>query len=76
MKIFYHNITKAWYNKSDLCDAIENSDFCDRIKFSISGNALMFDIYKEDTSIESKGEYSWIRKQFKDKLTEYIQTSL
>lgn len=65
--IYYHNITKGWFNENDLEDAIFESSPNDIVKFSERGNALLFDINTEDSDIESTGEYSYVRKEWKDR---------
>jgi hypothetical protein len=64
--IYYHNLTKNWFNENDYIDAVESSSLGDVIKMSFRGNALMFDLLKEDLQIEDKGEHEWARKQFLD----------
>lgn len=62
-RIFYHNLTKRWYNKSCLIDVVESADPNDIIKFSVAGNALLFDIIKKGDD-ESLGEFDDIRQNF------------
>ena len=64
--IYYHNLTKGWFNENSYTDAAENSDAGDVIKFSERGNALLFDLMEENPEIESNGEYNWARNQFLD----------
>lgn len=63
-KVYYHNLTKGWFNENDITDAAENSSAHDCIKLSFRGNALMIDLLKEDLEIGEKGEYDWARKEF------------
>lgn len=69
--VYYHNLTKGWFNENDYVDAVENSDAGDLIKFSIRGSALMFDLLKEDSTIEYSGEYEWARDKFLDYFEEF-----
>lgn len=70
-KVYYHNLTKNWFNENDYGDAVENSDFGDIIKFSIRGSALIFDLLKEDSTIEYSGEHEWVRDKFLDYFEEF-----
>ena len=69
-KVYYHNLTKGWFNENDLTDAAEKSSAHDCIKLSFRGNALMIDLLKEDLKIESKGEYDWARADFMEAFQE------
>lgn len=69
--VYYHNLTKGWFNENDYGDAVENSDAGDVIKFSIRGSALIFDLLKEDSTIEYSGEYEWARDKFVDYFEEF-----
>ena len=71
MKALYHNLTKNWFNESDYGDAAENSEARDRIKISFRGNALLFDLLKEDPNIENNGENNWAREQFLNAFKEF-----
>lgn len=42
--IFLHNITKNWYNETELIEAVENSEKGDLIKYTISGDAQIYDL--------------------------------
>lgn len=57
--IFYHNLTKNWFNETDLEDAVYNSSMGDVIKFTFSGSAMIYDL-KDDR------EYPSIRTEFLD----------
>lgn len=70
-KAYYHNLTKGWFNMNDYGDAVENSDIGDIIKFSIRGSTLLFDLLKEDSTIEYSGENSHYREQFLDYFKRY-----
>lgn len=74
-KVYYHNITKCWYNENDIIDAVENTSIGDVIKFSISGNALLFDMDKIDRSTELNDEYSWVRLQFNELFEQHKQNN-
>lgn len=70
-QVYYHNLTKGWFNENDYGDAVENSELGDIIKFSIRGSALIFDLLKEDSTIEYSGEYEWARDKFMDYFEEF-----
>lgn len=63
-KIYYHNITKGWYNKNDYGDAAEYSDKGDIIKFTARGNAQVFDL--ETMTPEDANDYKFAKEQFLD----------
>jgi len=63
-KVYYHNLTKGWFNENDRNEAAANSEAHDYVKFSIRGNSLMHDVLREDEELESKGEYTWVRNDF------------
>jgi len=69
--VYYHNLTKGWFNENDYGDAVEKSDVGDIIKFSIRGSALIFDLQKEDSTIEYSGEYEYARDKFLDYFKKY-----
>ena len=69
--MYYHNITKNWYNERDYADAVEKSEPGDIIKMSNEGCALILDLLTEDSEIEFKGEHDWARKQFLDYFEEW-----
>jgi hypothetical protein len=71
IKALYHNLTKNWFNESDYGDAAENSEARDKIKISFQGNALLFDLLKEDPNIEFNGENNWAREQFLNAFKEF-----
>lgn len=60
--IYYHNITKDWYNENDYGEAVENSEKGDLIKFSVRGNAQMFDLEKLEP--EDAKDYDYAKEQF------------
>ena len=57
--ILYHNLTKNRFNETDLEDAVYNSSVGDIIKFTMSGDALIYDL-KDDK------EYPSVRTNFLD----------
>jgi hypothetical protein len=62
--IYFHNITKNWFNCNDLGDAAESSEHGDLIKFSVRGNAQMFDLATLTPS--DAEDYSHYRQDFID----------
>lgn len=69
--IYYHNISKNIYNESDLGDFL--SYYCngDIIKFSKSGNSLVYDMFEENLNIESEREFGQIRSEFLKEIKEF-----
>lgn len=55
--ILYHNLTKNWFNETDLEDAVYNSSVGDVIKFTMSGDGTIYDL-------KTDKEYPSIRTEF------------
>lgn len=65
--IYFHNITKNWYNLNCLVDAVEESDKGDDIKFTVRGNAQVFDLRTLEP--DDAKDYEYVRREF----TEYFK---
>lgn len=52
--ILYHNITKNWFNETDLEDAVFNSSVGDVMKFTMSGDGTIYDL-KDNSEYISVG---------------------
>ena len=63
-KTYWHNLTKGFFNENDLSDAVENSSKDDIIKFSVRGNALIFDLRIFLWEIEDEGDNNHRREEF------------
>ena len=58
--ILYHNLSKPWFNETDLEEAVYNSSIGDVIKFTVSGDATVYDLIKDHN------EYPHLRTNFID----------
>lgn len=56
-RYFYHNLTKNWFNETDLCDAVEKSDSGDVIKLTDVGCALVVDLSENQEVYDRFNEY-------------------
>lgn len=65
---YYHNLTKGWFNENDFGDAAEQSDKGDDIKFSVRGNAQMFDL--KTLEPEDAKDYEFVKEQFTEHFKE------
>lgn len=70
-KTLYHNLTKGWFNESDLGDAVENSDKGDVIKFTRVGNACVFDITQKDEDLEEIESFDHVRESFREAFLDF-----
>jgi len=57
--ILYHNLSKPWFNETDLEEAVYNSSIGDVIKFTVSGDARIYDL-------KTDNEYPHLRTEFLD----------
>ncbi len=67
--IYYHNITKGWYNEEDMGDAVESSKKGDVIKFSVRGCSVVYDL--KTLEGDDFDEYGWIRRHLCDYFKEF-----
>jgi hypothetical protein len=64
MRVYWHNLTRGWFNESELDEFIEIYDPGDVIMFSIAGNALIYSLTNRND--DEDREFDYVRREFLD----------